>query len=679
MVRENHYNNVITEEDLDAAGDGLYEIVHSDQILSNGRRMNETFLHLMDTDILVQKKQRSEEQIVFKYERFYEYFAGRRVVSLSEKQTDRKTFFLNLIGETTQKAFLWGAVRNALVKEALKPDSDTVQKLCKTGQQRTKEMIVSVLIIAGMDDRKRVEEILQSLILPEKKTTGLNKLRQLRGKTEQIMDAQSRNAIKIAIEVASNLNVPWVLQSASLQSDATIRTTAVRYAYHLWQRDQVVGFEILEYVTKNATSGVIPNFTAIESALGLSALIFFEHSRDKLVLARLQNIWRKMIANVLRIREEKRRLQDTIRGFMREQIVSFVTRVAFRLFREFSDYNLVNYQGFQAFFQLGATEKALYRNLVQYIDVDGSYSREQMENDYISALKINNLLVGLVAQLGLIAHACHEPLAFLPFLKNLFEETKRTPATYPYLSDITNVVVSVLDFYPMIDEVFDFFVYAAEVCQDYSERYPQTARNESSKAPQAMYLSSYIFNQYRRAGTVRTAWLESRIQTALSQNNIPFFDLLLTTELPVVGIGAQEPRAALLALELFFDNDNEKISQMIQSFLSRLRVHYPDDVDDFLEEQLAHLQVDNPDEVNKIRLWVRTNEPAETVGELIGVKSWYFIRNDVIMNSPHLRSLLMRLFEKAVDCKKARVWTDYFIRETINLVYGGEALRQPIH
>ena len=151
--------------------------------------------------------------------------------------------------------------------------------------------------------------------------------------------------------------------------------------------------------------------------------------------------------------------------------------------------------------------------------------------------------------------------------------------------------------------------------------------------------------------------------------------MLLNRELSVVGIEAQSPHIALDALELFFQpimkapagKEIAEIRRLIQSFLARLRVHYPDAVEDFLEEQ------DAPEE---FRLQVRTNEPVETVGELIGLRSWFFLRDSVLLGSPQLRSLFIHLLEKAADCKNAHEWIEYFIRHTVNVIYGAEALRQ---
>ncbi len=45
-----------------------------------------------------------------------------------------------------------------------------------------------------------------------------------------------------------------------------------------------------------------------------------------------------------------------------------------------------------------------------------------MEQDYLTVLKIDNVLVMLTILIGLLAHACSATHAFLPFLKQLFIE-----------------------------------------------------------------------------------------------------------------------------------------------------------------------------------------------------------------------------------------------------------------
>jgi hypothetical protein len=678
MVKEGHYSNVIAEADLDAASGAIYEKVYSNQVLSDGRQMNESFVRLCDAGILLQQEQGFKQQISFKYERFYEYFVGKRIVSLSETLRDQHTIYLRLIEETSRSPFLWGAIRNALVEEAKKPGSETIPKLCRTIQHRVKEMMVSVLIMLGQDkdDLQLVNELLDSLLPAYKQPGEWRKGQQLLGKAAITLDIVSHNAGKIAIEVASTLDLLPILQRAALQADSTLRTEAVRYSYHLWQHDRARGFALLEQVAAFATSGLLPDVNALESVLGLSVVIFFEHYQDRSVSVRLQHIWREIIGQLLRIQAEGSRSGEVMRAFIRERLFSLALTVISRILDSFPGYNFVSYKKLKEFFQLRPSEKELYRKLVRYIDVDAEFPQEQMERDYLAAIRINDLLTAIAFDLSMVPRACRNPLATLPLLRKLFIAAKSEVIAYPFLSNILKVLECVLDHDPTIDEIFDFLVEALEISQEIYTNYPHCIRNRLSEAPQATFLGVYILNQYRRTGTMRNdAWLMTRIEKALARQDLLFFDLLLTVELPFVALEWQKAQAALETLAMFFQQslhvplkkDDKNILEFIVELLARLRIRYPDEVDDFLEEQQAP---------EAFRLQVRTSELAETIGELIGQKAWYFLRDEVILNSPELRLQLIEVFEKAADCKNLRAWLDYFIRRIVNHIYGGEALRQ---
>ncbi len=689
MTKDDHtFSNTITAADLKAAGSSVYNTVYNDQ-LANGQRANAPFLRLCDADILMLQEQGT---IKFTHERFYEHFVGERIAFLSKTQPDRYTFFLKLIEEITGKQattskkkipgkpFLWGAVRNALVKEARQPESEAVLKLCQTAELQVKEMMVNVLITLGQDFQEQAEELLRELVPEEKKASEWQKIRQVVKKSAKGSDIASRNAGRIAIEVASTLGITWALHRAALQEDQSLRTAAVLYSYYLWQHDRAAGFAVLEYIAEKATSGTLPNFVAFESVFGLSMLIFCDHFEDEEVLSKLQDIWRGMIAKLFHIHEGSSPLKGMVRDFARERIISFVITVVFGLFRQLPpSYSMLSYPALEAFFQLGPDKKQLYRNLVQYLDVkgeeEGTYSREQMERDYLAVLHIDNVFMSFTTLMGLVAHACSAPQDFLPFLKLLFEEAKKDVTTYPYLTVIANVAMNVLHRDPMNDEMFDFFVYVIEILQDAYTQHPETYHSRMNEAPQAAALAPYILTQYRRAQnrqaeTLRTRLLESRIQAALSEEKsekkLKFFEFLLTSELPQVGIENQEPRAALAVLEMFFTSNDKDITPMIQAFLSRLRIYYPDEVDAFLMEQQAS---------DEFRLQVRTHEPVEKIGDLVGKRAWYFARDKVLLGPPELRSQFVGLFEKAAEYKHLKTWIDYMIRYLVNLIYGGEALR----
>lgn len=666
MLRAGNYSNEITTADIDTVGQKLRLEINSEQVVRE-RRTNQAFINLLNADILVKQQQGLERNIAFKYERFYEYFVGKGIVQMRAGQANRASFFVELIEATSATPFLWGAVRYALVQEAKERGMDLLADLCFTDQQRVKGLLVNVLVYLGQDEPVRVETLLRRLVPTAKPAGGMQKIRQAMSKSAKVTDLRTRNAHKIAIEVASQLNIRRVLQAAALQSDPTMRAVAVRYSYYLWQHDRAAGFAVLDYLAQQATAGLVPNFLAFESVVGLSVIIFCDHYGDKAALTSLQGIWHAMITKLFRVREGGRLVGD----FIRERIISFAVTVIFRLFGQLPAYNMVSLPALEAFFQLKATDKALYRRLVHYFDVDGDYSREQMEQDYFAVLRIDNVLLILTTLIGLVAHACSAPHAFLPFLRQLFEAARSNVATYPYLAVINNVAIDALDRDPMNDDMFDFLKYTAEVCRECYTRHPEMHHNRNAEAPQVLCTAPYILYQYQRTkyrgtGTVRTPWLEAPIQEALSQHNLTFFDILLTSELPQVAIEKQAPRAALATLEVFFKSGDPQIDHMIQAFLSRLRIYYPNEVEDFLEEQQAS---------EEFRLQVRTREPIEKVGDLIAKRPWYFIRDRVLLGSLELRSELIDIFEKAADYKKTQAWGNYVIRHLVNLIYGGQVLR----
>src|SRR5260370_14933813 len=442
-------------------------------------------------------------------------------------------------------------------------------------------MMVSVLTQLGLETRKPAEEILEHLLPREKVATEWRKGQQLLGKSPRTSDIVSRNAGRIAIEVASNLGICGILQRGALHADQSLRTESVRYSYNLWQRDPDRGFVILEELARQAVDGFLPNLLALESTFGLSSVIFFEHYQDQSILARLQNIWRGIIATLLHIREGNSHQEGVIQAFLRERIFSFVSGVAFRLLRDVPANDVFDTYQLEAFFHISAEEKKLYRRLVRYINISDLYAIEQMKYDYFQAIKKNYLLFIAVTEVGLVARSCHTPLSFLPFIKELFDEAKSDQAAYTYLGQITYVLENILNRNilsgePVLDEIFKFFIEAVETSQEYYIRNPASLAYPASEVPQTLFLGPYTLRYHYKTGIVKTPLLEMRIQNALASNNLLFCNQLITVELNFIAILWRKPRIALEVLKLFSNSGHPEIDEMIQAFLSRLKVRYPD-------------------------------------------------------------------------------------------------------
>ena len=638
-----------------AGGSELLDSIRSLKLSDKGERKNKSYIKLADADILAMVNENSDWKIKFTHDRFFEYFVGERILELGTSQDDQSEYFQNLITQTKQSPFLWGAVKHALVMESGESSLKTPLMLCYTDEQRVKEMMVEVLIDFGFDNLPKTEEILGQLLPPSKRAGFLKRIQRLLGNTNPTFDISIRNSQKIAIEVASKLNLIQVLQTGTIQKDPAVRTSAVRHAYYLWQREPAQVLKILRQISEDAFPDIIPNMDAVESLIAFSLVIFIDHFKDEDVLQELQNIWSgNFIAKIFMRDESAGFIKRRLNTFVRERIFFNSIKLVMTLIREFPQYaKAVNYSFIDAFFRLGEEEKELYKNLVGYLDLNGDYSAEQMKDDYLAAIKTQCLLFQGAVVLGLGVHARQDPDGLLPFLRRFFEGAKKDAPTNIWVASIPTVLMSVLDNNPNHNDYFGFFLEAAGTCQTFYKIH----------TPEAYYLGPYVLYQYLRTHDVRTDWLVKRIDAQLEAKNVDFFNALVDSELVIVGIERQQPLAALEVLAIFFNRESitSEIRQIILTYLTRLRIHYPDEVDYFLEKQNA------PDD---FCLSVRANEPAETVGALIGrTKVWNFILN-ALTESSGFQKHLIHLFTKAADFKETKFWLEYIIRYLLNLVYG---------
>jgi hypothetical protein len=595
------------------------------------------------------------------------------------------------------KPFLWGPVKSALIQDAKEHGPDTILKLCYEDHQRIKEMMVAVLTDLGRDDPQVIRRILLRFF-PDKNEPGtLQRAWHLvRNKGPFESDKQSSSARTIAVEVAGNLGIDEVLKRAALHEDPSARAAAVRFIYHLWQCEPAKGFDILAYVAAQVMHGPVPDPGALETVFGLSLAIFFDYQKDEQVLLRLQAIWRQVINSLFGINENASRLGKVVRDLVRDQVISIAVRYAFHLMKEFPKYNLVTYEDVIAHFKMKPQDKALYKRLNRYIDPAGSYSQEEMEKDLIAAIQLRSILTEGVVWILLAVQLVHHPDTTFPFLKQFFERARSDPVPNPWTLYVAMGVLSMVDYglkEAVNDEAFQFFIYAAGECQEYYGMHPTVpGMARTVYAGHALLLNDVVSWQYKREGTTRVAWLEQwlkeRIAAATTrwvalqerrdagqlkeEEEEHFFDYVLETELPLIGIEGRLPGCALEVLALFMSECKatpvaEKVDALAVQTLARLRRAYPDQVDDFMEEQSI------PQET---QLQVRTREPIETVAEVIGGTRTIGFVIDQAINNPTLREEIIKVFSKAADSDNANKWFEYTLREIINLIYGGEALRQ---
>lgn len=98
-----------------------------------------------------------------------------------------------------------------------------------------------------------------------------------------------------------------------------------------------------------------------------------------------------------------------------------------------------------------------------------------------------------------------------------------------------------------------------------------------------------------------------------------------------------------------------------------MHLHYPDETDDFLAEQKT---------TDDYQLKVKTNEPVESIAELIGIRASQFFVYHVALERSSILAEFIMILSKAAEFKSARQWLAYIGRHIVNLLYSEKILNE---
>jgi hypothetical protein len=455
-----------------------------------------------------------------------------------------------------------------------------------------------------------------------------------------------------------------------MHADPDTRAAAVTHTYFVWQRDQTLGFSVLKHLADNVMHAVVPDLPALESFIGLSLAIFFDHAQDAAIVGRLQILWQEVLSKILGIDARSGKVGTAARNILRQRMFSFATSYLFRILKQLPDYNPINYGDLQAFFTVSPAEKALYRRLVSYLELDRFIPAEEMMPDLLAVLPRRSLFIEMVFTLVVNGRMARYPDETLPIVIKLLEKAEQDPVRSPYLGSLTQSLQSALDQDPSRDDIFHLFEYWMKICQHY---YAETSSfpglNRKQESLRVTFTGWYIVDLFHRTGSVESSWLRERISRAAAEKDNQYFHFLISMELVQVGIdkGLVTPALEVLAIVLECDDRSSDINRQIELFLAKMRSRYPDEVTHFMDEHQMTAET---------RLFVTTNEPSDTVGSFIGMRVWDFILHEALVNSTTLRRHLLAILTSATNFKSLEAWMDYTLREVLNTVYGAVILPQ---
>jgi hypothetical protein len=728
MIAEGHYANRITAEQVHRAntrdGRPLWELIRSDDPLSPGRKINDSYLRLVDTEILTEQGTPTDYEISFKFERFYDYYGGRRLQSLLEEKTDLEERaaayqgFIARIQDPDEKRgcpYLWGPVRNALIFDLEHGYDDLVVQLAQTIDQLTKDLIVSALTKHGQDDPDDVRTLCHRLLeLGQRdQKSPLSMLPSLLPKrraprrvsavdlAESFLEEASEvhMAKKAAIEVAYNLQFGDVLEQAAYDDSSAARAVAVQYIYYLWRDDREQGFEVLEKISDRITERrIVPNTRALESCLGVSLMIIFWNYKDldnrAVFLSRLQRIWKKPIEHIFFLREDESKTTGSLKGWIRERVLRLVIGLAMAVARRAEEGGVMfGMDDLGAFFPASESRKQLFAKFVPHIDAvhGGTDSILALRGDLTGLMQDRDMLTTYLTFAVLVPHVLCQPEPTLAVVKEMFKIGMENPPP-PAMENLSPAVplVTILVWVPrnllygrrFTGEVqgqrqvaTDVLNVLGDFVRRFEERYDSWCSTQLSES-RYIELGSYTYFHYYAYGDARSELLSYLLDKAVANNDL---DALIRHIASLSGIGSHPawgvPKAALQGLQAVLERierlDNIKaidpdgqLDKVLVASFANLRAYHPDDVDDFL----ARLEDD--EKTREFKRKIQSRGATESLGMLLGTAAAWFARDVVIDPHPLMRNVLKWLLLQAAFCGTFNEWAGLLVKQVVNVAYG---------
>ena len=659
MIAKGHYENKVTAAQISSAQTSddrpLWELIYSDDILSDGSRVNESFERLVDTEILVGQGTALDYEISFKYERFYDYLGGERLYELYKRSADVVAFFEALIEAAREKPFLLGVIQNALQRDLEAGRTETILGLCSVVSAEVRDMAATALISYGEEHRERVRPLLDTL-LPTR--TPLAEL-----------SDRDVNAGLVALSVGGYLGVPEVLARGVRSSSPVLRTEAVRQTCLLWSRDRQKGWGILDGLIEEILETLWfsrlvwqvvrkkARFDLLESAGWISAYILVYHYAEEGIAGRLQQKWRPVIARVLFYRGDRSRWDRAV-GRARELILStLVDVVVGRLSKFPSRYNPTSPVEMRGFYKLPQRTRKRAFHLANYLDPSfGEW--EELESLINELYPTQNSIINLVIGHSLVARGRKEPLVALRIMRDLFFAGVKSSKPGIINGDVIWFAITLAGMQEQVsDEIFEAIRELMFAATKDVKDWHSPIRTYSN-----VWFDDYARFYVKKYGSSKVDVLEWQAKRALDENDVT----AMIDMLSVVGrlINSSYWRVVTEVIKILAPAKSPEVRDKIVDLLARIRARHKEFVDGFLEQYLKD---------SEIRRWVLVRSAQEELIDTIGGGSgpWADFIVD-IMHSDEFRQDLVWIARTVTRSNSFNQALKITAKWGINKIYGEE-------
>jgi len=612
MIKNGGCTNAIAPTDIDDAGDDLYQMIYSEQVLSDGYRMNQAFTNLVDNEILVRIGEGYEQRITFKYERFYEYFVGRALLQSLGSEEQWEVRYRQWLAELSEVPYLWGAVKTCLLEQLKSLPPETSAKLCAQLTRGSERRMADILVVAlseyGRDDISRVNFILRKALLAG--SSVLNNL--LSRKTASLQCPQLK---RVAIEAATQLGMEDVLELALTDRSPSVRAVAIRSAFVYWRRQPPAALGLLSRLMKRSRGFLgLPALHVLEASIGLSLLVLFEDFHNPQTKTTLQSLWRDEFERLLWFdRRPGHTVSKTIKTAVRTVMVRLLA-VAFvlRTARETPALSTISVAEAKHFYRRDSnleTRRRVASQLVASMQQEGIRVKDVREL-ILSLAEERDFVITWLAIMLLQRLMMSESSETAKLLKEVSDRaiTVERPGPFCYLVPATVFSISTASTLAQGREVF--LDLACTYLDQFRGIWWSDLQMRRTTAPdQLCFFETGATRDVSMSPIVR-----HYVDNMVAQRDYDWIiDLIQEITGHAVELG--HLRLTFSILEEFGDVEEPRVREAVIELLARIRVYYPEQCDDFL------LQADLEEVLGSA---VRKRMPSESLGDLLNLRTLRF-------------------------------------------------------
>jgi len=382
---------------------------------------NSPYRRLKDLTVLYERGEfAAEKQVVFYYEKFFEFALATRLFPREKYLTTED--FLRWINEGRKFKSVWGAVKAALID---RKDWKIIDSLSRSDNMYVRTVVVETLAeLGGAESTRKDTERYLEKVLKE----GV--------RSQKILAARVLSEIyPCPVGLFANL---------VLDDDEDISLIAMQYAYLLWKKSRIDGRALVKELHRRGLDliAIPPKVSpkAFRRSYQLQTMIFFNHYLDEDAIDLVNDIAREGWLWTLKFPG----LSKIIHPLVLREGTELVKDMFSMVFD--TDFNVF----FDTFFR-GASEKerTAFRLLAEHIEPKSSLS--EIRDDLLYATREVALSEGVV-KLALGTHARIDPKTVESILRKMMS------SDYPHSREVSLQVLAYAtivnpDFIEMINEI----------------------------------------------------------------------------------------------------------------------------------------------------------------------------------------------------------------------------------